>query len=228
MRTVIIIAILILPGYGFAQKNFMDQNYIEVTGKATMKVVPDLIYLRIQISEKQKYRVDMEKKEQKMLEGLRLLNIPEKDIAIKDLASNFKPMVFSDDDIVISKVLLLLVHDGKTANKVISEMEKLKISNIKVDHLDHSKLTDFKQECSVAAMSASKSKAESLARSIGQNIGRALYIEEREPMPMMVENDLHRYAYKGEAATSSDWFITDLDFDEMTIEYSVLARYELK
>jgi uncharacterized protein YggE len=206
----------------------MDQNFIEVVGKATLKVVPDLIYLRIQISEKQKYRIDMDKKEQKMLESLQNLNIPEKDIVIKDLASNFKPMVFSDDDIVVSKVLMLLVHDGKTANKVISEMEKLKISNIRVDRLDHSKMPDLKQECSVAAMSASKSKAESLAKSIGQNIGRALYIEEREPTPMMMENDRSRYAYKAETATSSDWFITDLDFDEMTIEYSVLARYELK
>ena len=33
------------------EKNFIDQNYIEVTGKSEMLVVPDLIYLHIMLKE---------------------------------------------------------------------------------------------------------------------------------------------------------------------------------
>lgn len=39
----------------FAQngvKNFIDQNLIEVTGKSTMEISPDEIYIKIFISEK--------------------------------------------------------------------------------------------------------------------------------------------------------------------------------
>ncbi len=33
-------------------KNFIDQNYIEVTGKAEMEILPDEVYLRILLNEK--------------------------------------------------------------------------------------------------------------------------------------------------------------------------------
>jgi uncharacterized protein YggE len=224
----VIVAITALQGYAVAQKNFLDQNYIEVQGKATVKVAPDQIYMRVQISEKQKYRSDMEAKERKMLDDLKTIGIPESDIVIKDMASNFRSRVFADDNIVISKVYLVLVHDAKTANRVISNMEKLEISNIKVDHLDHTKLTDFKKDASVKAMAAAKLKAESLAGAIGQSIGRALCIEEDYSAPLKPVYDNTRFAYKGEVSTSPDYFLTDLDFDEIKIEYIVLAKFELK
>ena len=231
MRLILIIAaITVMQGRTLAQKNFLDQNYVEVQGKATVKVVPDQIYMRIQISEKQKFRSDMEAKERKMLDDLKSIGIPTTDIVIKDMASNFRSKIFSDDNIIISKVYLLLVHDAKTANKVISDMERLEISNIKVEHLDHTKMTDFKREASIKAMAAAKLKAESLAAAIGQSVGRALCIEEEysNPSGLAYGQGNARYAYKDEVSTSSDYFITDLDFDEIKIEYIVQAKFELK
>jgi uncharacterized protein YggE len=229
MRSILlIVAIIVLPGLSVAQKDFLDQNYIEVQGKATVKVVPDQIYMRIQISEKQKNRLDMEAKERKMFDDLKAIGIPTSDIVIKDLASNFRAKMFSDDNIVISKVYMLLVHDGKTANKVISDMEQLEISNIKIDHLDHTKMSDFKKEAGMKAMVAARAKAESMATSIGQSIGRALHIEEVYNAGPAAVYDNTRFAYKGEISTSPDFFVTDLDFDEITIEYTVQAKFELK
>jgi uncharacterized protein YggE len=225
---VLFVAIIALPACAVAQKSFLDQNYIEVQGKATVKVIPDLIYLRIQISEKQKNRVNMEAKERKMLDNLKALGIPSSDIVMKDLASNFRSTMFSDDNIVISKVYLLLVHDGKTANKVISDMEQLEISNIKIDRLDHTKILEFKKEAGMKAMVAAKSKAESMATSIGQSIGRALHIEELYNVAPGPAYDNTRFAYKDEVSTSPDFFVTDLDFDEIKIEYTVQAKFELK
>ena len=179
MRVVMfVIAILVIPGIAFSQKNFLDQNYIEVQGKATIKVIPDQIYLRILISEKEKTKTNLEVKEREMIKRLKELGIDvTKELVIKDLASNFNPKIFSEDNIVISKVYILLVHDAGAANKVISKMKELEISNIKVDHLDHTKISDFKKECSVKAIAAAKTKAETLTQAIGQTIGRALYIE---------------------------------------------------
>ncbi|MEI9917216.1 MAG: SIMPL domain-containing protein [Bacteroidota bacterium] len=226
MRAIIFIAAIItLSGNAAAQKNFLDQNIIEVNGQATVKVVPDLIHLRIQISEKQKYHKDMEAKELRMIEALKRIGIDQKDVVIKDLASNFRSKVFSDDNIVISKVYLVLVHDGRIANKVIADMEELEISNIKVDHLDHTKMPEFKMEASTKAMKAAKAKAENLANAIGQSIGRALSIEELQ-MPSNEVYDNTRLAFKGEVSTS--YLLTDLEFNEIKIEYSVHAKFELK
>lgn len=227
MRVLLTMMLVAAFSAATAQRNFIDQNYIEVTGKATIKIIPDQIYLRIQISEKQKTRANLEAKEREMITGLKALGIDvAKDLVIKDLASNFRSKIF-DDNIVISKMYVLLIHDAKTANKVIAEMEKLEISNIKVDHLDHSKMSDYKKECSVLAMAAAKTKAESLTHAIGQSTGRAIYIEE-VPVLRELATQQQNYAYKAEASTSSDWFITDLEFDEIAIDYVIMARFELK
>lgn len=221
-------SILVLPGIAFSQANPLNQNYIEVQGKATVKVVPDQIFLRIQISEKQKNTANLEAKERQMISALKGIGIDvTKDLVVKDLASNFRAKLLSDDNIVISKMYSLLVHDAKTANKVISEMEKLEISNIRVDRLDHTNITEFRKECSVKAIEAAKTKAETLTHAIGQNIGRAFYIDE-VPIANELTNQPQNYRYKAEQATSSDWFVTDLDFDEITIDYVVIARFELK
>jgi uncharacterized protein YggE len=230
-KNILILAILVLPGIAFSQanvapgKNFLDQNYIEVTGKATVKIVPDQIYLRIHMSEKQKNKIDLEVKEREMIARLKDIGIDvTKELVIKDMASNFSGKVFSDE-IVIAKVYLLLVHDARTANRVISEMEKLEISNIRVDHLDHTKIVDYKKDCSIQAIKAAKIKAENLSGAIGQSIGRAVYAEEVQ-FPMMNESANALYRDKSEA--SAGWFATDLDFDEIKIDYSVMVRFELK
>lgn len=230
MKTILmLLAVMMLPGLVFSQKNFLDQNYIEVTGKAIVKVVPDRIYMRIQLSEKQKNRSEFEAKEKQMLSSLKTnVGIDQGEIVIKDLASNFRGKMIGDDNIVLSKEYLVLVHDGKTANKVISEMQKLEISNIKIDRLDHSKLSDFKKESSVKAITAAKLKAESLTHSIGQSIGRAIYIEEFQfGDPNLNANNLaqQNYAYK---EGSSDWFMSDLEFNEISVECTILVRFELK
>ena len=58
MKIVCIVLSLLLGSFvAMAQsgeKNFIDQNYIEVSGTAEMEIVPDQIYLKIVISEKDK------------------------------------------------------------------------------------------------------------------------------------------------------------------------------
>ena len=53
--TTLVLCLFLSWGISRAQtgeKNFIDQNYIEVTGTAEMEIVPDEIYLKIVLSEK--------------------------------------------------------------------------------------------------------------------------------------------------------------------------------
>ncbi|HZY81882.1 MAG TPA: SIMPL domain-containing protein [Cyclobacteriaceae bacterium] len=226
MRTILILLLASVSLTTIAQTD--HPNYIEVRGHAVVKVVPDLIYLRIQISEKQKYQVDLDAKEKQMLERLKSIGINlEKDLVVKDLASNFQSRAFSSDNIVISKAFLLCTHDAKTANKVISELEKLEISNVIVDHLDHTNLEEFKKECNINAMVAAKSKADYMTQAIEQSVGRALYINEVTTLPKGANESANTIFY-GEKKTSAYWNDSVLDFDEIKLECAVFARFELK
>jgi len=212
-------------------KNFIDQNYIEVTGKAEMQIVPDLIYLKITLSEKDsKNKVSVTEMEKKMTDKFTELGIDvKKDLFVNDLLSFYRGKFISKADVILTKEYQLVVHNAKTAGKVFVELEKLDISNVSVERLDHTKIEEFRKEVKVSAIKAAKEKAESLTKAIDQNIGKALYIQE-------LDNTLNDYRssnsirLRGVSSVHDDYNSKELelDFEKIKLEYSIIVRFELK
>ena len=114
-----------------------------------------------------------------MLSKLKEIGIDiNKDLLIKDISSNFKYYWLTKNEILLAKEYQLLVKDGKTASKVFIELENIGISNVSIDKLDNSNIQKYRKEVKIEAIKAAKEKAESLANAIGQNIGRAIFIQE--------------------------------------------------
>lgn len=232
MKTTLSVWLLSLAVLGYSQagqKNFIDQNYIEVTGKAEMEVVPDLIDLKIIIDEEDvRGKTTVSELEKRMLEKLTEIGVDlEKDLAIRDLTSNFKSHLILRPDIILSKEYVLTVHDGKTAARVFLELEKIGVSNISVEKLDHSEMERFRKEVKINAMKAAKMKAGYLTDAIGQEAGRALYIEELEwPMPYRQVSNVMLRSASGSPETMET--VPDIEFDKLRLEYSVKVRFELK
>jgi len=231
----IIYLLLLLPCFAFAQtgqKNFIDQNFIEVTGKSEMEITPNLIYLKIFLNEKDnKSKLSLAERENTMISTLKEIGIDiSKDLSIKDMSSNFKYYLFTKNDILLSKEYQLLVRDGKTASKVFVELEKIGISNVSIDRLENSNIENFRKEVKIDAVKAAKSKAESLATALNQSIGRAIYIQEVEHnfgngVPEISNSIMIRGVTSQIYGANAQ---PDIDFEKMKIEYSILCRFELK
>lgn len=210
-------------------KNFIDQNYIEVTGKAEIEVVPNQIYLTITISESDtKGKVSVESLEKDMMKALIGMGINvEKDLVVKDMASNFKEYWLRSKTIFTSKQYQLLVKDATTAGKVFQQLEKLGISNLEIEKVDHSEMEKFKREVKVKAVIDAKEKAESMASAIGQVAGKALYIREMESYynPMRQQKIMVRGVAMMEA---QDAALPEIGFESIKLEYSVQAYFEMK
>ena len=92
MRTLLTVLFLLFSSIIIAQtgeKNFIDQNYIEVTGKAEMEIIPDEIYISILLNEKNYKGKNFPELEKSMFDKLSDLGIDlSKDLAIKDLLSD--------------------------------------------------------------------------------------------------------------------------------------------
>lgn len=231
----IIFLLLLLPCFTFAQtgqKNFIDQNFIEVTGKSEMKITPNLIYLKIFLNEKDnKSKLSLADRENSMISTLKEIGIDiSKDLSIKDMSSNFKYYLLTKNDILLSKEYQLLVRDGKTASKVFIELEKIGISNVSIDRLDNSNIENFRKEVKIDAIKAAKNKAESLAAALNQSIGRAIYIQEVEyNFGNAVPGASNSIMIRGVSSLTDDSNVQpDIDFEKIKIEYSILCRFELK
>jgi len=231
MKALFIVSVLLLSIAANAQfegKNFIDQNYIEVNGKAELEVVPDEIYIKILLNEgDSKNKITVSDLENKMVQKLEEIGINiSKELLIKDMTSNFKFYFLGKDQIFLSKEYQLMVTTGKMAGRVFVEMEKLGISNISIDRLDNSKIEEYRNEVKVNAIKAAKNKAELLAVAVNQSIGRAIYIQEQEMyQPMMVMSNT--MMVKGSASMDREAEL-DIDFEKIKLEYTILCRFELK
>lgn len=233
MRNRIFVLFLFITSLTYSQgyeKNFIDLNYIEVTGKSEMEVTPDEIYIKVLIDEKDtKNKTSVSELEQSMVKKLKEIGIDvSKDLLIKDIASNFKNYLLSRNEVLLSKEYQILAHDGKTTAQVFLELEKIGISNVSIEKLDHSKLQQYRKEVKIEAVKAAKDKAEALANAIGQDIGRAIYIQEFENnfgYKQMLSNTVlvRRSEVYGSSAPE-----LELDFEKIKLEYSILCRFELK
>lgn len=214
------------------EKNFIDQNYIEVTGKAIMEIIPDEIYLKILINEKEFKGKNLTEVENSMIAKLQEIGIEtKKDLSIKDYSSNFKNYWIAKSEIVLIKEYQLLVREAKVAGTVFQELQKLGISNISIDRIENSKIQEYRKEVKINAIKAAQDKASSLAIAINQTIGKAIYIQEFE------NNYINSLSGKvagiqvrsaNSITSSSNSFEPDIEFEKIKLDYSIMVRFELK
>ncbi len=232
MKTVILFFALFFPLAMFGQysKNFIDQNYIEVSGKGEMEISPDEIYIRIVINESDyKGKETLEMLERKMLEKLTSIGIDlKKDFSVTDISSNFKNYWLKKHDIFTSKEYQLVVHNAQTAGKVFRELESIGISNMDIFKVDHSEMDKFKDEVKVMAIQNAKNTADLLTRAIGHKALYAIYIQENQPfyrqMPM-ASNMMMRV--KGAEALDASYEEPEIEFEKIKLEYSVIVYFSI-
>jgi uncharacterized protein len=216
------------------EKNFIDQNYIEVTGTAEMVVVPDQIYLKIIINESElKGKVTLDIQEKSMIKTLDTLGIDvQKDLAIIDLASNFKYYFIKENKIYQSKEYELQVKDASTAGKVMQKLAGLGISNITISRVDHSKIKDFKKQVKIEAMKIAKEKANELVSAVDQTLGRAIYIQELDNLQVINKLSSRvsgaNITIRGSRSDSEDLVLPEIEFEKIKLQYSILTRFEIK
>lgn len=233
MRNLLLLTALLFSSLAFAQygqKNFIDQNFIEVTGKAEMEIAPDRIYIQIQLNEKDFKKESLADKEKEMIKKLEELGVnTSKDLLIKDISSSFKYYLITKDEILLSKEYQVLVRDPKTASNVFIELEKVEISNISIDRLESSNIIEYRRQVKINAINAAKEKAEYLAKAINQDIGRAIYIKEFDNNFGYKSTQSNSILIRGNSSLyGSRAALPEIDFEKIKLEYSILCKFELK
>lgn len=209
------------------QKNFIDQNYIEVKGLAELEIVPDEIYLNIHLDEQDtKNKESIEVLEKQMFVALKKAGIDlEKQLSVSDFASNLQSHFIKRDDVRKSKNFELLVHDSQSLAKVFVELGKIKISNINILKVDHSEIEKYRKQVKINAVKAGKEKATALAEAIGQKIGKAIYINETSSR---YKNEYANTAIRIRGmSTMAKMDMPVLDFQKIKLEYTVIMRFAL-
>jgi uncharacterized protein YggE len=223
----IFISICGLASAQSGEKNFIDQNYIEVTGTAEMNIVPDEIEITISVSEKDfKTKQSFPEYEKEIISRLKAIGINiEKEFSIMDINSRLKSSFLKRNDVYNAKQYVVVVHDASTANKIFESLEKMGINNMVISKFNHSDIEKYRREVKINAVKAAKEKASALAQAIGQTAGRALYIAEINVQPW--QNNMYSNQVINMNKEMDEGGDT-VDFQKIKLKSSYTIRFELK
>ncbi len=217
----------------FAQtKNFIDQPHIEVSGYDDTLVTPNLIYIRIIISEKDsRDKVSLEEQESKMIAAFKSMNInTEIDLTTSDMLSNYKFYFMKQKDILKTKEYILKVTNAETASKVFVQLEDLGISNTSIYKLEHSDIENLENTCRTRAIENARKKAIALTKPIGQTIGNAIHITDNETnLENKLQGRVEGIRIRGMASIEkSKYEPHKIEFEKIKINATISVKFILK
>ena len=217
-----------------AQKNFLDQPYIEVSASVDTLVVPDRIYVSITLNEADSKNKKSVEEQEKQLEAiLKKLKInTDKDLSVLGFSSDFKKYFLKGQNILKTKKYSLLVRDAYTLGNVIISLEEAGISNTEVEKVEYSKSKELLLELKSEAVKRSRITADKLVKPLNQKAGKALYISDTNyggiedyEYATVGNIALQEMDYKKESA--SEEFLRKLDFQKIKFSTTVYVKYQL-
>lgn len=213
-------------------QNFLEKPYLETNATYTAEVLPDRIYLQIEINEKDtKGKVPIEALENKMVAKLTGLGIDvEKQLSVSDLTSDFQKYFLRKTDVLKNKEYTLLVYDAPTASRVSQELESINISNIAITKTTYSKLEEFKIELKAKAIEKAKRQAVAMLTPLGQEVGKALFVSDSESS---INSLIRSYTPRGSnqmvlySSESASVLEAEIGIQEIRVQVAVIVYFEI-
>jgi uncharacterized protein YggE len=212
-------------------KNFVDQPYIEVGGNADTSVIPNEIFIRIVLSEKDsRDRISIEELEQRMIITVKGLGInTDQDLSTSDMASNFKYYLLKSKDVIKSKIYILKVGDAGTASQVFVKLEEIDISNTSIERVEHSDMQQLRNLMRSKAILDAKQRAVALTLPLNQAVGSAIYISDSENISQQLQGRVLGVQIRGAASIQNDFKqLPKVEFEKIKVQSNISVKFILK
>ena len=212
---------------------------ITVSGSAEMEVIPDEIYVNVELKEYQKKgetKKDIESIKKHFLESAKAVGIADSAISIVSFTGD-NPFSWKkrkkDPDLFTSITYQVKFKNSDLMDKLVDKLDDDATQNFLIVSTDHSKMTDFRRQLKIAAVKAAKEKGMYLTEAIGERIGEAITIKEpNEFRPFWQENAMVSNTAYGTVARGGKFENTDavqiVDFKKMKLRYEVEVIFALK
>ena len=234
MKKITLLLVFIISANSFSQtKNFIDLPYIETSAIVDTLVLPNRIHLNIIISEKDsKDKYSVEELENLMEQKLIGLGInTNQNLSLIDLASNFKKYFIKEKDVMKSKSYNLIVENAKIAGSVISELETIEISNIRIAKTENTEYEKIKLILKSNAIAKAKIQAEFMTKPLKQKVGNAIFISDLTNMRNFDDGggSLQEVVVMGYGTKRKQEFKPiDIEFQKIKIESIVNVKFKLE
>jgi len=212
---------------------------ITVNGSAEMEVIPDEIYVQVDLKEYQKKgstKVDIDKIKTDFLKNIRSLGIPDSAISIASYEGYDQNYPWwkkkkKDPEMFASITYQLKLNSSTKLDQVVNILDDDATSNFQIVRTSHSKIQEYRKQLKIQAVKAAKEKANYLAEAINEKADVAITINEPSdmsviyyPAPMNVRMKMANVEMNQAAAPEQP----GIDFKKIKLKFEVNVVFALK
>ncbi|MBK8788422.1 MAG: SIMPL domain-containing protein [Chitinophagaceae bacterium] len=216
---------------------------ISVNGSAEMEVIPDEIYVQVDLREYKKKgeeKVDIEKIKNDFIGYCRSVGISESNISVASFdgynMANIWRRRKKDPDLLASISYQVKFSNTKLIDDLVNMLDDQATNNFRITKATHSKIADYRKQLKIQAVKAAKEKALYLTEAVNEQLGQAVEIS--EPLESVSSDVLSSY-YNNKSKMSNEVYygdgkagysVTDagVDFRKIKLRFEVKALYALK
>ena len=209
---------------------------ITVTGSAEMDIVPDEIYVMVDLKEYEKKgqgKVTIDKIRQDFLTAVRSLGLPDTAVSVAAYdAYNANPWLRKKkkkDELYASMTYQVKLKNTTQVDQLVDKLDDNATSNFYIARTSHSKLAEYRKNLKIQAVRAAKEKAGYLAEAINEQVGVAVTINEPNEYFQPFYGNVANRMMKAEVAQmdqSADQ--PQADFKKIKLKYDVTVVFALK
>ena len=237
--TVLIVFLNLLCLHAVSQET-IKQKTINASGIAEMEVVPDEIYVQVQLREYDKKggpKADINDIKTNFLKTATDIGLTENDISVQGYQGWdgnywwYRKNKKKNPDMKASITYQVKLASTKKMDELVQKLDDEATENFFISRVSHSKLQEFKKQLKIQAVKSAKDKANYLAEAINEKAGEALTINEPNeinPYPVPVYANRMMEANKVAMDAGGDTQMPDINFKKMKLQYEVNVVFALK
>ncbi len=217
---------------------------ISVTGSAVLEIVPDEIYVQVDLREYKKKgedKTEIDKIKADFLASCKAVGIADSNISVAsfdgyNMASIWKRKK-RDPDLMASISYQLKFSSTKLIDELVDHLDDQATYNFRITRTSHSKIIEYRKQLKIMAVKAAKEKAAYLTDAINEQVGQAITIEEPEESvasDMRAGNTynntglLDNFRFKQGNGQEMDNVDGSVDFRKIKLRFEVKVLYALK
>jgi uncharacterized protein YggE len=214
------------------------QRTINVSGLAEMEIVPDEIYVQIELREYDKKgggKVDIESIKNDFLKAALGIGIKDTDITVQGYQGwdgsfwIYKKNKKKNPDLKAGITYQVKVSATNKMDELVQKLDDEATQSFFISRVSHSKLQQFKKDLKIEAVKAAKEKAAYLANAINEKAGEAITINEPNELNNFPHPVYANAMMKSEARMAGDAeSLPIIDFKKIKLQFEVNATFALQ
>lgn len=230
MKRILFIGLMAISFTTFAQDKVVKK--ISVSGSASMEVVPDEIFVQINLKEYKNgsKKVDLNKLESELVAAVKTLKIPEENLMVQNISGyNWNWKKRKSEDFLATKSFKLKVSDLKKINELVKKLDSEGINSMNVVSYEHSKIEEFRKQLKIEAIKAAKDKAAYLLAAVDEELGGVIDVVENGAQPTYTPQYRARAYNSNVAFESTDaGYNSDVEFQKIKLQAEINVVFEIK